>query len=73
MLSFLQRELELGGIGGGQERDSDPAAHPEKCISPPPPKRQTYKKSLFGEKEVRLLNWHRSGSRRADLPEEDVL
>lgn len=62
-----------GSDGGDQERDSGLTAHPKNCISPPPPKRQTYKKSLFGEKEVWLLNWHRSGSRRADLPEEDVL
>lgn len=51
-----------------------PCSPPKKLhFTPPPPKRQTYKKSLFGEKEVWLLNWHRSGSRRADLPEEDVL
>lgn len=73
MLSFLQRELELGVMGVTRSEIQALQPTQKTAFHPPPPKRQTYKKSLFGEKEVWLLNWHRSGSRRADLPEEDVL
>lgn len=66
MLSFIQRELELGGIGGGQERDSGPAAHPKNCISPPPHQKGRPIKSL-------CLGKNRSGCSIGIAAAADVL